>query len=179
MMRRWSLVTGLVIAMSLAGVAAAQESTAAKATRKKLQQKVSLDLKEVGLKAFLEEINNEVDKAIKFKIDNTSGISNNMKVGFKGKGVTVEKVLNAIADKYDFGWIVVSNASNNTIDGRVLLRKAKEKERGYEAGKGPKGTSGGKESRLAPPAARLRVGAAPAVTRPVGTTPHVLGRRRT
>lgn len=166
-----TLAAGLVIALSLTGAAAAQESKAAQSTRKKLQQKLSLDLKEVGLKAFLGEINNEIDKAIKFKIDNATGISNNMKVAFKGKNVTVEKVLNTIADTYDFGWIVVSNPSNNAVDGMVLVRKGKGKERGTEAGKEPAG-AGRSESRRVPSATRERISAAPVVVRPIVAVPR-------
>lgn len=115
-----------------------QDSDAAKTTRKKLQQKVTIELKEIGTKAFLEDVNRELDKAINFKIDNASGVSNNSKMTYKGKDVTVEKMLNDLCDKYDFGYVVVSNPSNNKVDGSVLLRKStKGKERGYEAGKEP------------------------------------------
>jgi hypothetical protein len=137
------VMVALLFALMLAGPAAAQESPAAHATRKKLQQKITIEGKEVGFKDFLADVNGEMDKPIHFKINNGSGVSNNMKVSFKGKNVTVEKVLNDLADKYDFGWHVISNPSNNKVDGAVEVRKSKE--RGYEAGKEPK-----KSSRLAP-----------------------------
>ena len=70
-------------------------------------------------------------------------------MSFKGKDVTVEKVLNELADKYDWGWVVVSNPSNNKVDGSVMIRKGKGKERGYEAGKEPK-----KGALLTPPEPR-------------------------
>jgi hypothetical protein len=159
-------MTGILamLVVGLAGRAAAQESKAAATTRKNLQQKVSMNLKEVGLKAFLEtELNNEVDKPLRFKIDNGSGVSNNMKVSYSGKDVTVEKLLNELSDKYEFGYYVISNAANNKEDGKVVIRKSsKAKERGYEAGKEPK-----KDASLAPtpwpgarPQARLAVFAA-------------------
>jgi hypothetical protein len=118
---------------------AAQDSQAAAATRKELQQKITIKAKEIGLKDFLGDINNEVDTAIRFKIDNTTGVSNNMKVSFSGKDVPVEKILSELADKYDFGYVVISNAANNKEDGMVVIRKSsKGKERGHEAGKEPK-----------------------------------------
>jgi hypothetical protein len=148
----------IALALVLAHRAAAQDSKAAATTRKNLQQKVSLDLKkEIGLKDFLEnELVADLDKPIHFKIDNGSGVSNNMKVAYSGKNITVEKVLNDLADKYDFGYYVVSNAANNKVDGKVMIRKSsKGKERGFEAGKEPKDKGASeKQSSLVP--ARVR-----------------------
>src|SRR5262249_56623001 len=78
---------------------------------------------------------------VKFKIDGTTGVSNNTKLSYKGKKVTVEKLLNDISDKYEFGWYVVSNPDNNKIDGWIVIRRSDKKERGYEGGKEPKKTS--------------------------------------
>jgi hypothetical protein len=132
----------LVLGLVLAGPAGAQESKAAATTRKNLLQKVTIEAKEVGLKNFLEgDLIADLDKPLRFKIDNASGVSNNMKVSYVGKEVRVEQVLNDLADKYDFGYFVMSNASNNKEDGKVVIRKSsKGKERGYEAGKAPKKT---------------------------------------
>src|SRR5262249_14129447 len=132
----------LVIFAALASSdsAAAQESMAAKTTRKKLQKVIDVDLKEVGTKEFLEEVLGDIE--VKVTIDNASGVSNNTKMTYKAKGVTAEKMLNDLADKQDWGWYVVSEASNNKIDGKVKIRKSsKGKERGYEAGKEPKKAS--------------------------------------
>jgi hypothetical protein len=138
----------------------AQESTAATTTRKKLQQKVTVDFKEVGTKALFDELNLELDKPLKFTIDNKSGVSNNSKMSYKGKDVTVEKVLNDLAEKFDFGWAVISNASNNRVDGSIVIRKTKEK--GYEAGKEPK--KGAAQKQSAPPAlTQLELHAGPTV----------------
>ena len=138
-MHRFALAAlALIAPLWLAGPALAQESKAAQSTRKLLQQKLTIEAKDIGTKAFLDDVNRELDKEIKFIIDNASGVSNNTKVSFKGKNVTVEQVLNELSDKLDCGWFVVSNAANNKIDGKVMLRKSsKGKERGYEAGKGP------------------------------------------
>ena len=131
------------VAMSLCQAASAQESKAAQATRMKLKQKISVDFKEQGTKAIFDEIKNEMEKPVNFKIDNATGVSNNTKLSYKAKDKTVEQVLNELSDKGDFGWVVISNAANNKIDGWVIIRKSsKGKERGYEAGKEPKtGTS--------------------------------------
>jgi len=140
-MTRMLTVAGVVgMLIALTGLAMAEDSKAATATRKKLQQKVTVNEKDVGLKAFMEDLmKNTVDKEIRYKIDNANGLSNNMKVSYSGKDVTVEKLLNDLSDKFDFGWYVYSDAANNKEDGKVVIRRiAKGKERGYEAGKEPK-----------------------------------------
>ena len=131
----------LFLGLAIVGYAVAQEqeSTAAKTTRKKLQQKITIDLKEIGTKDFFDEIKREMDKPVNIKIDNKTGVSNNTKLTLKAKDQTVEKILNDLSDKYDFGWVVISNPGNNKVDGWVIIRKTdKGKERGYEVGKEPK-----------------------------------------
>jgi uncharacterized protein (TIGR03067 family) len=136
-----ALFAGLAL---VAQQASAQESKAAKSTREKLKQVIDeFEAKEVGMKAFFEDVNREIQKSINFKIDVSAG-TNNTKVSYKGKKITVEKLLNDLSDKYEFGWVVISNPDNNKIDGWVIIRRSeKGKERGYEAGKEPKKTSSG------------------------------------
>jgi hypothetical protein len=118
----------------------AQESAAAKATRKKLQQKISIDCKEVGIKAITEDIKREMDPAVAFKIDNLSGISNNSKLTLKADNKTVEQILNDLSDKGEFGWFIKSDPKDRN-DGFVILRKFKDKERGTESKGAGKSTS--------------------------------------
>jgi hypothetical protein len=140
MPRTLTIVVLALAALVLLDQAIAQDSQAATATRNKLKQKLTINAKEVGFKNFFEDVNNELDKQIRFKIDNSNGLSNNSKISYSGKEVTVEKLLNDMADQYDFGYYVVSNAANNKEDGQVVIRRimGKGKERGYEAGKEPK-----------------------------------------
>ncbi len=138
MARSPKFVAVLALVLVAALPIAAQDSKAAATTRKKLQQKVTVSGKEIGLKDFLEDVKREMDNPVRFKIDNGSGVSNNMKVSYNGKDVTVEKILNDLSDKYEFGYVVISNASNNKEDGAIVIRKGKGKERGYEFGKEPK-----------------------------------------
>src|SRR5258708_29596556 len=100
MSRKLTVVFLAAAALVLVGRAAAQDSQSAAATCKKLQQQITISEKEVGIKNLLDGINNEVDKPIRFKIDNVTGVSNNMKVSYSGKNVTVEKILNELSDKY-------------------------------------------------------------------------------
>jgi len=122
----------------LAPSSQAQESKAAQTTRMKLKQKITVEFKEVGTADIFKDIKSEMDKPVNFKIDNVSGVSNNTKLTYKAKDKTVEEILNEMSDKFDFGWVVISNAGNNKVDGWVVIRKnSKGKERGYELGKEP------------------------------------------
>ena len=129
----------LVVAALVGQAASAQESKAAQATRMKLKAKISVDFKNIATSLCFDEIKGEMPKSVNFKIDNASGVSNNTKLTYKAKDKTVEEIFNEMSDKFEFGWVVISNASNNKVDGWVIIRKSsKGKERGYEAGKEPK-----------------------------------------
>jgi hypothetical protein len=130
----------LIAAVALTKQAGAQESKAAKYTREKLKQVIDdFDSKDIGAKDFFEDVNRELTKSITFKIDTNSGMSNNTKITYKAKKVTVEKLLNDISDKNEFGWYVISDPANNKVDGAIMIRRnPKGKERGYELGKEPK-----------------------------------------
>src|SRR4051794_22058669 len=140
-MRRSLLaLIAVLVPLWLVGAAWGQESQAAQTTRKRLKQMVDeVDAKDIGTKEFLADVLGELKDPVKFMIDNGSGVSNNSKITYKAKKVTAEQVLNDVSEKMDFGWYVISNAGNNKVDGKVMIRKSsKGKERGYEAGKEPK-----------------------------------------
>ena len=138
---RLILVVGVVL-LAQSQQASSQESKAAKATREKLKQKISVEFKEIATKDVVGDIFDAMDKPVKFKILTATGISNNSKLSFKAKDKSVEQVLNELSDLAGFGWYVVSNPDNNKVDGWIMIRKIdKGKERGYEAGKEPKKTS--------------------------------------
>lgn len=131
------LVAILAVLGQVAAVQAQDETPSAKATRKKLQQKISIEFKEVGFKAALDEIKSEFDNRLGIKIDTTTGISLNSKISYKAKDKTLETILNEMADKFEFGYYVISKPGDR-YDGWLMVRKFKEKERGYEWGKEPK-----------------------------------------
>jgi hypothetical protein len=165
--RRSALTLTLAFA-ALAGLAphaGAQDTPSAKATRKRLQEKISIDLADVRLKDALDDLKRELSKPISFKLDNVSGISNNSKVTYTAKDKTVEQILNDLCDKYDMGYVVQSKA-NDRYDGWVILRKGKGKERGYEAGKEPKQEGGSVRHGEDPPARATLTAAGPAVLLP-------------
>lgn len=140
MARRFPLAA-IVLVLASAGHAAAQETPSAIATRKKIQQKISVEFKDVTTKGIFEDIKAELDKPVSFKIDTTTGISLNTKLSYSAKSKPVDEILSEMADKFDFGWFVKSDAKDR-LDGWIIIRKHKEKERGYEAGKEPKKKAG-------------------------------------
>jgi len=141
------MARSIVLSLAAAGVllaggtcVSAQDSPAAKATRKRLQTKLTVEYKEVGTKDVFDDLKREMDGKVAFKIDNNSGISNNAKLTYKANAKTLEQILNDLSDKYEFGYVVISNPKDKS-DGAILIRKGKGKERGYEAGKEPKSGS--------------------------------------
>jgi hypothetical protein len=144
-MRRLFGVVVVVAGVTLLAVAAvshAQESPAAKATRDRLKKIIldEVDWKEIPTRDVFNDLKNESNNKVSFKIDTANGMSMNSRLSYKAKKVSLEKVLNDLSDKYDFGWIVYSNPKdkNDRYNGWVVLRKGKGKERGYEAGTEPK-----------------------------------------
>lgn len=136
------VVAGIAL-LAVAAVSQAQESPAAKATRDRLKKIIldEVEWKEIPTRDVFNDLKNESNNKVSFKIDTANGMSMNSRLSYKGKKVSLEKVLNDLSDKYDFGWIVYSNPKdkNDRYNGWVILRKGKGKERGYEAGKEPKG----------------------------------------
>jgi hypothetical protein len=146
--------TGILVAVCAAWLGAAgsacgqEESPSARATRKRLKTKLTLEIKEERIGDAVGEIRREFDNKLGIKIDNVSGISNNSKVTIIAKDKTLAEILNEFCDKYEMGYIVKSDPKDR-LDGWIILRKnPKYKERGYEEGKEPKE----KSSSLTPPA---------------------------
>ncbi len=137
-MSHWARIGCIfMLALAAAGVALAQESPAAKSARKRLQQKIAeVEWKDTGTKPIFDDLKREMDMPVSIKIDNASGVSNNTKLTYSAKNKTVEEILNGLCDKGEFGWYVLSNPKDR-YDGWVIIRKHKEKERGYEGGKKP------------------------------------------
>ena len=136
------IVIASLVLLVLATASHAQDSPAAKATRDRLKKIVldELDYKEEMTRVIFDDLKRESNNKVSFKIDTTTGMSMNSRLSYKAKKVPLEKVLNDLADKYEFGWFVYSNPKdkNDRYNGWVVLRKGKGKERGYEAGTEPK-----------------------------------------
>jgi len=139
-MRRVFRVAAIaVLTLGAVDRAAAQDTPAAKATRERLK-KIKVEevaWKEEMTRVIFGDLKRESDDKVSFHVDTTTGMSMNSRMSYKAKNVSIEQVLNDLADKNDFGWIVMSDKKSR-YDGWVILRKGKGKERGYEAGKEPK-----------------------------------------
>ncbi len=135
------LLASVIVLGVCAGPLLGQDTPAAKATRKKLKEKITIEFKELPMREAMGEIKREFNNRLGIKIDNVSGISNNSKISYTAKEQTLEKILNDLSDKYEFGYIVLSK-NGDRYDGWIIVRKSKDKERGYEAGKEPKKTKG-------------------------------------
>jgi hypothetical protein len=172
--RQLATVTVLAVWATLFGAAApafGQDSPSAKAARKRLQQKVTLDIKDTRLEDALKEATEDLKNKVNIKIKGESGVSRNSKVTYKCKDETLEKVLDAICTQIDAGYIVVSDPKDR-YDGFIFIRKGKE--RGYEAGKEPKE----KSSRLEPRPAGRQPGPEFLVLTAAGPRPVLLARQR-
>jgi hypothetical protein len=148
-MTRVIVVAALGVAL-VGSLALAQDSVRAKQTRA-LLKKTTLDpeWKEEMTRVILAELKSETNDKVTFIVDTVSGMSMNSRMTYKAKKVSIEKILNELADKNDFGWFVFSNPKdpNDQKNGKVILRKgAKGKERGYEFGTEPKEDKKEKES---------------------------------
>jgi hypothetical protein len=124
--------TAIALGLCAAGLWAADKDSddtpAAAATRKLLQQKLKeVNFKEARLEEALEEITDEI-KGLRFRYD--TGVSKNQAITFSGKDVSVADALDAMFKKVDLGYVVISG-KNNAYDGTILIKKGKE--RGYPA----------------------------------------------
>jgi hypothetical protein len=106
-------------------------------TRKKLQEKISVDYQDEPIRNVAEDLKSKV-KGLGVKIDSTGGVSGNIKITYKGDDETLEKVLAGMFKKNGLGYIVVSKAGN-AYDGTLLIKQGKE--RGYPVGEEPDQTA--------------------------------------
>lgn len=141
-MRRLLLIP-LALLFVVPAPAVAEDTPKAAATRKKLQNKIDVEWKQMPLRDVIDELNDKVP-ALGIRADTKNGVQLNTKVTYQGKGKPVGEVLNALCDQYDLGYYLISNKANG-YDGTVWL-VAHTKERGTKGVEGaPKTVAGTKE----------------------------------
>src|SRR5262249_49109651 len=107
----------------------------AAATRKLLKQKVSVEYKDAAFREVLDDLKEQIgEKKISIYVHTKTGVQLNTKITLSMKDRPLEEVLNAICDKHDWGYFIVSN-QKNAYEGRLDIKVGKE--RGYEEGKEP------------------------------------------
>jgi hypothetical protein len=109
----------------------------AAATRKRLQQKISVNYKDMLFRDVRDDLKEKVE-GLGVLEDLKGGVNLNLKITYKAGDATLEKILNDICDKYEMGYFVISK-QNTGYDGSLKITRGKE--RGYEAGKEPDKTA--------------------------------------
>ena len=93
-MQRLIAIT-LVCLIGLTGVGPAraekdEDTPKAAKTRKLLKTKITLDIKDVPLREVMDEISDDHVKGVNIIVDTKGGVSQNQKLSFSGKDVTLE-----------------------------------------------------------------------------------------
>jgi hypothetical protein len=96
-------------------------------TRKKLNEKITLDIPETALYDALDLIKEKIP-GLGIRLDTAGGVSRNIKVSFKGKDKTLAEVLDKMFAKNGYGYVVTSK-EGDAYDGTILIKQGAE--RGY------------------------------------------------
>jgi len=127
--RRLLPIAALAVAVCAANLYAADDDTTkAAATRKKLEAKVTLKIKDVSLTDALDEIKEAA--GVTFILDTKGGVSRNQKVSVEVKDATLADALDKMLGKNGLGYVVISK-QKDAYDGSILIKQGKE--RGYPA----------------------------------------------
>lgn len=135
-MRRFlaSLIT-LACCVAVLHAQAAKDTDAAAKTRKLLDTKISVDYEDSLLQDVVKDLSDKVKEASKedfpTKIDLNSGASQNMKIKYTAKNMTVAEILDGLGKKHDLGYIIISGKYKTyyKFDGYLLIVKGTN--RGY------------------------------------------------
>lgn len=116
----------------LAGVSEAQgQKTGDKLTDKArkskeaLKTKVSVDFTDTILKEAVAELKEQV-KGVFIQLDTKGGVSQNGKLTYTGKDVTLEEALDGMFKKNGLGYVIISN-KKDAYDGAILVKQGKDR----------------------------------------------------
>jgi len=127
----------IVLFLAVLGTLAREkDSPKAAETRKKLQEKISVDYQDEAIRNVVDDLKSKV-KGLGIKLDTAGGVSGNIKITYKADAETLEKVFAGMFKKNGLGYIVISQVG--AYDGTVLIKQGKE--RGYPAGQEPDKTA--------------------------------------
>ena len=137
-MRRAMVVSSALALLLVASWAIGKEkdSPKAAATRKKLQEKLSVDYQDEPIRNVVDDLKTKV-KGLGIKLDTAGGVSGNIKINYKADDETLEKVFAGMFQKNGLGYIVISQVG--AYDGTILIKQGKE--RGYPIGQEPDKTA--------------------------------------
>jgi hypothetical protein len=124
----------LAALFALAGLAAAEDTPKAAATRMKLKDKVTVDYKDTLIKDVATDLMEQV-KGLSIILDTARGVSLNRKITYQAADKPLEEVLDEVLKKEGFGYVVISGKAN-ARDGALQIKQGDE--RGYPKGQEPK-----------------------------------------
>jgi TolA-binding protein len=127
------IIIGSVFALLAVGawaLAEGKDTAKAATTRKKLQEKVTVDFQDESISNVVEELKKQIP-SLGIKIDTVGGVSRNLKITYKADKQPLADVLEGMFKSKDLGYVVVSK-QGNAYDGTLLIKKGNE--RGYEVG---------------------------------------------
>ena len=133
------LLSAGVIAAFVSAVLATEKDTAlaANTRSKKLNAKVTVEFKDEMLADCIKELSRQIEETVggSLSADYAQGVSRNQRVSFAAKDQTVADVLDAICQKNNLGYYVVSKEKDR-YDGWIRITRGNE--RGWPAGQEPK-----------------------------------------
>lgn len=138
-MRRFLLAIPLVAAFAL--LAVADDTPKAAATRKKLDQPITVLYKDTLLRDVIDDLKEKVE-GLGILADTKGGVNLNSKISYKAEEKPAREVLDGICDKFDLGYLVISQQGTG-YDGSLKLTRGKE--RGYAEGSAPSGKDKSKD----------------------------------
>lgn len=131
--RLFVAMCALALGLGATVFAAPPDTPKAAETRKKLQQKVSVDYQDTLLREVIDDLKSQV-KGLGIRPDTTGGVSMNLKITYKADAKPLADVLDGMFKKNGLGYVVVSK-EGDAYDGTLLIKQGKE--RGYPAGQEP------------------------------------------
>jgi FimV-like protein len=129
----FSSAFGLFAAALLALAQESKDTAKAAATRKKLEQKISVDYADESLSNVVEDLKEKVG-GVGIRIDSKGGVSSNIKITYKGENKPLNEVLDGMFKKNGLGYYVISK-NGDAYDGNLFIKQGSE--RGYEKGQEP------------------------------------------
>jgi len=130
----WAILAVAVAAAPMPAADPPKDTSSAAFTRtKKLKGKLTVDFKNEFLKAAFEEVTSQLQdqKLGAISVQYGVGVSQNTRITYSGKDVTVEEALDGILKQLDLGYHVVSK-DKDRYDGWLHVEKGTH--RGYPAG---------------------------------------------
>jgi hypothetical protein len=97
----------------------------AKKAKEALKSLVTVEFEDVPLKEAVAELKDQV-KGVFIQLDTKGGVSQNGKLSYKGKDVTLEDALDGMFKKNGLGYVIISN-KKDAYDGAILVKPSKDR----------------------------------------------------